>query len=406
MTRIDNISLVGPERVIGQGWLLMEGDTILETGSGSPPSAERLIDGFGMYALPGFIDLHSDALEGETQPRPGVFFEPEFGLSSLESKLVCHGVTSMFHSLSFHDTKISIRSRDMVSKIIHSIRDFNANSLIRHKVHARYEISEVSALPCICELMDKGLVHMLSLMNHSPGQGQYCDMDKYRSNLRSNRGLSGPEAEQWIRERQSRMENPEIPAAMRTIASHALSAGLPLASHDDETVAKVKAMAELGVSISEFPINLESALAARACGMHIAVGAPNVLRGLSNSGNMRAIDAIEAGAADILCSDYVPPSILHAVFKLHRDYAMPLHEACAMASLKPAQAVGLADELGSLEAGKRADLVLVDASGEYPRVSMVFIDGNIVLSKGRHLPTYLQERENEAETVCGTACSR
>ncbi len=396
MTLIDKVRLVTPAGIQDDAWILVEGESILETGSGPRPEISQMIDGGGLLAMPGFIDLHSDALEGETQPRPGVFLETELGFFSLEAKLVCHGVTTMYHSLSFHDHSFKMRTSEVVQNVIRCIDVLKKDSIIHHRVHARYEVSETPAESVISDLIDEGLVHMVSLMNHSPGQGQYVDMEKYRNDLYKTRGFGPAEADQWIRERQARMQNPEIPATMKRLADKVLAAGIPLASHDDDSSAKIERMRSYGVGISEFPIDLLTAKAAREAGMHIVVGAPNIVRGASNSGNMRAIDAILAGAADILCSDYVPPAILHAVFKLHTEYGMPLHEASAMASLNPARAVGLGELTGSIENGKQADIILVDDSTGVPRVLFVMTMGQPVLTKGRRF-SFAASASKEAE---------
>lgn len=394
---IDKVRLVTPAGVSEDSWILVDGDKILETGRARRPDSGQVIDGGGLLAMPGFIDLHSDALEGETQPRPGVFLETELGFFSLEAKLVCHGVTTMYHSLSFHDHSFKMRTSEVVQNVIRCIDVLKKDSIIRHRVHARYEISETVAESVISDLIAEGLVHMVSLMNHSPGQGQYADMEKYRNNLCKTRGFGPAEADQWIRERQARMRNPEIPATMKRLADKVLAAGIPLASHDDDSPEKIARMLAYGVRISEFPIDLPTARAAREAGMHIVVGAPNIVRGASNSGNMRAIDAILAGDADILCSDYVPPAILHAVFKLKAEHGMPLQEASAMASLNPARAVGLGELTGSIENGKQADIILVDDSTGVPRVLFVMTMGQPVLTKGRRFSfaaSAIKEAEN------------
>ena len=397
MTLIDKVRLVTPAGIQDDAWIRSGGrvhprDRLGSSTRNKPDDRRRWP--FGHAGI--YIDLHSDALEGETQPRPGVFLETELGFFSLEAKLVCHGVTTMYHSLSFHDHSFKMRTSEVVQNVIRCIDVLKKDSIIHHRVHARYEVSETPAESVISDLIDEGLVHMVSLMNHSPGQGQYVDMEKYRNDLYKTRGFGPAEADQWIRERQARMQNPEIPATMKRLADKVLAAGIPLASHDDDSSAKIERMRSYGVGISEFPIDLLTAKAAREAGMHIVVGAPNIVRGASNSGNMRAIDAILAGAADILCSDYVPPAILHAVFKLHTEYGMPLHEASAMASLNPARAVGLGELTGSIENGKQADIILVDDSTGVPRVLFVMTMGQPVLTKGRRF-SFAASASKEAE---------
>lgn len=139
-------------------------------------------------------------------------------------------------------------------------------------------------------------------------------------------------------------------------------------------------MQQLGVTISEFPVTMSAALAASQCGMHVAVGGPNVLRGLSTNGNLSALDAIGSNAVDILCSDYYSPSLLHAVFRISREGLMTLPDAVRMVSAHPARAAGL-HELGSLEVGKRADMILVSESEGSPSVIAAWVGGHRVYEK-------------------------
>jgi alpha-D-ribose 1-methylphosphonate 5-triphosphate diphosphatase len=154
---------------------------------------------------------------------------------------------------------------------------------------------------------------------------------------------------------------------------------IPVASHDDDTIAKVDQMVAVGVDISEFPINMETAAYATRLGLYVAGGASNVLRGGSLSGNLDMTEAIRERVVGVLCSDYYPAAILHSIFKLHLDHGMPLHDAVNLATLHAAESVGLDVETGSLEPDKRADLVVVKLRGSLPVVSKVMVNGKWVL---------------------------
>jgi alpha-D-ribose 1-methylphosphonate 5-triphosphate diphosphatase len=158
----------------------------------------------------------------------------------------------------------------------------------------------------------------------------------------------------------------------------AAQCGIAIASHDDDSIQKVEESAGYGVSVCEFPINLETAKHAAGRGLRVCVGAPNVVRGASHDKNLRAVDAIRAGAADILCSDYHPSSMLAAIFKLADEGIAALPEAVRMASLHPAQALGAGGELGSIELGKAADLIIVDRYEGLPWVTNTIVGGQVV----------------------------
>ncbi len=168
--------------------------------------------------------------------------------------------------------------------------------------------------------------------------------------------------------------------------------GISVASHDDDSPERVNRFLSFGVNISEFPLNLETAQHAASKGLHVCVGAPNVVRGGSHDNNMSAIAAIDAGAADILCSDYHPASLLAAVFKLSgildsSETAIGLPEAVLMASLNPAIALGVDKQLGSIEPGKKADMIIVETFDNYPMVSTAMVDGTVVYESSTYVPS-------------------
>jgi alpha-D-ribose 1-methylphosphonate 5-triphosphate diphosphatase len=174
--------------------------------------------------------------------------------------------------------------------------------------------------------------------------------------------------------------------ALVMVADAALRAGVTMASHDDDCAEKVAMMREIGVAISEFPVELEAARAASGHGMHVVVGAPNVLLGGSNSGNMSAVDAIREKMAAVLCSDYYAPALLPAVFHLHRAEGIPMAEAVRMASENPARAVGMEDRIGSLRPGLAADFILVEENGRNPVVREAWVAGKRVFTKAAGSP--------------------
>jgi alpha-D-ribose 1-methylphosphonate 5-triphosphate diphosphatase len=226
-------------------------------------------------------------------------------------------------------------------------------------------------------LIGEGKVHLLSFMDHSPGQGQYRDLELYKLILKGYRKLADGDADKLIETSQGRAKLPF--ETLKRLADLARSRGLAVASHDDDTVDKLDVVQALGSTISEFPITIEVALEARRRGLDTVAGAPNVLLGGSHSGNLSATQAILAGAVDVLCSDYYPASLLHAVFRLHREHALALPAAFRLVTLNPARAVGLADRLGSVEAGKAADLLVVRTLDDgFPYVSRALVDGRLL----------------------------
>ena len=227
-------------------------------------------------------------------------------------------------------------------------------------------------------MLESGLVDLLSFMDHSPGQGQYKNLDIYRKHQPDEgRGLSGKEFEELV-QREMQKKTVTFPQ-LRKLAEIAAKHGISVASHDDDTIEKLDMNRELGVSISEFPITLEVAETAVKQGLQTVLGAPNILLGGSHSGNLSALEAVRAGAANILVSDYYPQALLQAVFCLNREHGIPLWEAVQYVTANPAKAVGLDQELGSVEIGKRADLLIVDAEEGKPAVKQVFVNGECIM---------------------------
>jgi alpha-D-ribose 1-methylphosphonate 5-triphosphate diphosphatase len=161
---------------------------------------------------------------------------------------------------------------------------------------------------------------------------------------------------------------------LKRLSEIALDMGIPIASHDDDSVDKIKDAKTYGITVSEFPLNMETAQYAKESNLFVCLGAPNVVRGGSHDKNLSAREAIKAGAADILCSDYLPSSLLSAVFQIVND-GIPLPQAVNMATLNPAKAMGTDKEQGSIEIGKAADLLLVKVIDGYPFINRTMVNG-------------------------------
>lgn len=338
----------------------------------------QVIEASGMYLLPGMIDLHSDAVEKEITPRPQAYFPINPALYELEKKIAASGITTIYHSLSMSgESAVGVRKDEVVAEIIENItRNCRDRTMIRNLVHLRYEVTHLSGVVLVKELLARRLIHLLSFMDHTPGQGQYTVPGTYERYAMKTYGFTEIEARSIVKKITSQQKQVDT-EALKELATLAKLQGIRLASHDDDTPDKVEAMLALGVTISEFPINLETARYAKSKGVHIAVGAPNVVRGTSHGNNLEATVAIGNGTADILCSDYYPPAMLPAVFKLAAA-GMKLPRAVRMVSLNPAQALGLDRQYGSLEVGKQADLVLVELYRNHPFVRKTLVGGKSV----------------------------
>lgn len=386
---ITHATLVTPSDVLADHALLTEGGIIAAVG----PAAElaehsangvETLDARGAYLLPGLIDLHTDTLEKEITPRPGADFALEVAIHELDRKLVACGITTVYHSLhmGYADAERSAASRFTRRDVVAGVRAMaGAHTLARTRIHLRYEYSGhgVEVRDLVEALIAEGAIDLLSFMDHTPGQGQYSRERFIAGQMKQ--GKTEAEAIAVLADRQAR---PKLSLSdLQAIGHSARARHIPVASHDDDTPEKVSQMHSAGVNICEFPITLAAAYAARALGLDVLGGAANVLRGGSLTGNLDITSAISAGAVNGLCSDYYPPAMLHSVFKLWRERVLPLTQAVAAATAIPARAAGIADETGSLEVGKSADLILVRLRGETPTVLQTYVQGERVHAAGR-----------------------
>ena len=336
--------------------------------------AALVIDAAGRYVLPGLIDIHCDAIEKEVQPRPNTLFPLELALLEFERKLPVHGITTMYHSLSL-GVGLSLRGDHLLTSMIELIGSYRKKrSMIRNRIHLRYEVSHLAGLPIVERYLHNKSIDYLSFMDHSPGQGQYREPGSFERYVMKNQGVDTEEVQVIVKELLERQQQVNWDQ-LRRLGKLANDRKIAVASHDDDSPAKVDDSRRFGVSVCEFPINLETALYAARQGMQICVGAPNVVRGVSHDKNLRATDANKADAAHILCSDYHPSSMLAAIFKLAQEGTADLPAAVRMATLNPGTALYADKELGSIEPGKAADMIIVDQYEGLPWVTHTFVDG-------------------------------
>lgn len=387
LKQIYNANIVTPTKVIENGTILIENNRIIAIEEKRPVMiTDESEDVKGSWVLPGLVDSHSDAIEMEMEPRPSSKFPIEVSFYELEKKLVGEGITTIYHSLSLYEenAKKWIRQNKTVLKIIEDIKRLSKGQhLIRHKTHLRYEITNISAVPHVKELIQLNEIDQLSFMDHTPGQGQFRDIEVHKKLLIEHRHYTDEQVNQIIEE--SKAFQKLDPKIIQELAELAYKNGVPIASHDDDTIEKLSVVKEWNATISEFPVELEVAKKAKELGLYVVMGAPNALLGKSHSNNLSAMEAIEHGLVDILCSDYYPSSLLHTVFKLYHTN-MPIFQAVNLVSLNPARALNIDDEVGSIEVGKKADLLIVSEDGKRPVLQTVMVNGQAVCQMNYQTP--------------------
>jgi len=373
---VHNARLVSPDGVRDGVSVRVDRGIITEISTGVL-SGKHEIDACGNYLFPGFVDIHSDAIEKGIEPRPNTFFPVDIAVFELDKKLAACGITTMFHSLSFAEMEVGLRSNSTAAGIIRQISTFRHKLKVHTQIHARFEITDLGAVPFLESLIQDRLIQLFSFMDHSPGQGQFRDIMAYKSYYGPVYGKTDSEMDRIIN-RKLEAKQGDAQRAILQLISLCKENGVAIASHDDDSQTKIAWLKEMGVSITEFPVNFEALQAAHEQGISVCLGSPNIVRGASQARNLSAREAISQGFGDILCSDYAPMTMLHAVLTLERLGLLPLHEAVNMVSLNPAAAVGIADKTGSLELGKQADMLIVDHSEEHPRILKTFVSGREV----------------------------
>jgi alpha-D-ribose 1-methylphosphonate 5-triphosphate diphosphatase len=373
-TILRGADVVTPTRVLSDAAVVIEGARILEILGTVPALGGETVCWVSGVIAPGFIDLHSDAFERELRPRPTALVPTDLAFTEFDRKLAGHGITTMFHAVTFAEEDGARFHRESAA-VVDAIRALDG--LVRHRVHARYEITDLDAAPTVERLLADGDVDLLSFADHTPGERQFKDRAAYVEYYARAYGIGGERMTQVAERKLQRKtaEGDEVRRAVETLAEAARQARVPMASHDDDSAEQVAWAEKLGVSIAEFPVNLEALGAARDAGLHTVMGAPNIVRGRSTGQNLAALAALARRALDSLCSDYFPASLLHAAIKLYRERHCSLPEALALTSRHPARAVGLDRQLGSLEPGKLADLVVIGAHRGVPVVTRTFRDG-------------------------------
>lgn len=374
---LSNVRLVLPDQVLEGASLRIEDGYIAEIIDRPAPAPARPTP--ELTVIPGIIDLHGDMLERDVEPRPGARFPVEMALYELDKRLANAGITTAFAAVGFAWTQNDLRTQEKALEIISTINATKHQLLVDFQIHARFEITNPDTAPIVEPLLSRREVQLVSIMDHTPGQGQYTNIPKYINFMSRWLGFEPEKIGEDILDRLTeamvtKVTQPRSWDVARQVAQVAVAHNVPIASHDDDTVEKVNEVAALGVTISEFPVRLEAAHEARRRGMHVIMGAPNAYRGTSTGDNLSARDAINADVVDILATDYFPPAMLQSAFLLDAQGVLPLHKGIQLIAQNPADAMGMTDR-GRVEVGRRADLVLVEHVGAFPRVRATFRSG-------------------------------
>lgn len=358
---LSNARIVTPTGVVN-GALSMAGGVIASIDGGTMTTGADLAgeDLEGDWLIPGIIDIHTDNLERHFFPRPNIDWDPVSAAIVHDGLCISVGVTTVYDSLSVGSFGYGeARTPDNLHRLTDGLHTAAAAGMLKadHRIHWRCEAPSDVLADWLPPLAQRPLTGLYSLMDHTPGQRQYRNASKFYTMWRQ-QGLSEADIEARMAERAERVAKNDA-RNRRFVADIAHAQGLPLASHDDETADHIADAASFGVTIAEFPVTFAAAQAARASGMCVIMGGPNLIRGGSYSGNVPASELIEAGMHIGFASDYVPRSLIECAFALNGPrWGLPIEHAVDTVTGAPARAMQLHDR-GALVAGRRADMVRV-----------------------------------------------
>ena len=333
---INNVKLVLDNEVVDGSIEIQDGTirAFAETQSRSPEA----MDGEGGWLLPGLIELHTDNLDKFFTPRPKVDWPAHSAMSSHDALMVASGITTVLDAVAIGDVRDGGDRLENLEKMINAVEETQKRGLNRaeHRLHLRCELPHHTTLPLFEKLVGREPVSLVSLMDHSPGQRQFANIEKYREYYQGKYSLSDAEMARYEEEQLALAARWSQPNRVR-IAAMCRDRNIALASHDDATHDHVLESHQLGSVIAEFPTTFEAAEASRKHGMNVLMGAPNIVRGGSHSGNVAASRLASLGLLDILSSDYYPASLLDAAFRVADDEGnrFTLPQAIRLVTEKP-----------------------------------------------------------------------
>lgn len=357
-----------------EGALTVLDGTIAQLSARAARSPARL-DARGLLVLPGIVDIHGDAFERQIMPRPGVDFAMDIALIDSDRQAIANGITTAFHGLTW-SWEPGLRGSENAHRLVDALDAVRPSLAADTRLHLRHETYNLDAEPTLHRWLGERKIGLLAFNDHMKQAKIDTTRPQKRGGMVQRTGLNDAEFDALVARVDARAA--DVQPAIKRLATSARAAGVRMLSHDDETPLQRIDYRTLGVAVSEFPTNEPTAREAIAGGDLTVFGAPNVVRGGSHTGWTSAAAMVEKGLCSILASDYYYPAPLLAPFRLAADRIAPLAEAWALVSSAPAVAAGL-DDRGSLSAGKRADIILVDASVVLrPRVVAVMVAGQLV----------------------------
>jgi alpha-D-ribose 1-methylphosphonate 5-triphosphate diphosphatase len=356
---------------------LADTDLSLADGVITDTRAARAIDLRGYLVLPGIIDLHGDGFERHLSPRPSAPFDKRRALLSAASELAVNGVTTAWLAQSW-SWEGGFRSGTATQELLAALDAAREEIALDMRVQIRLETHVLPEHDAVRAAVALYGVDYVVFNNHLPEAVELAEHRPERfAQWAAQQGRDGATLLAIVRKAQE--QEPDVPSALRKLAQDFAALGVRMGSHDDATAEMRTFFREIGAQVCEFPTTVVAARAARDAGDPVLMGAPNVVRGGSQSGNIAATDLIKAGLCDGLVSDYYYPALKQAAWALTDRGLADFARAWEMISTNAAQVGGLSDR-GRLDPGQRADIVVMNPTTR--RVEMTISAGRVAHISG------------------------
>ena len=367
-TILTNARIVCPTREI-QGSLVVENDCIADI---LPHNLPEGIDLRGAILIPGIVDIHTDYLEREIAPRPSAKIPLELALHVMDLRALSCGLTTICSAARISEEREGPAGtwRGDGLELARSFQELIPAMRAHHLIHIRWSTNFEPVEHILDQLLELKSVANLVYNDDTPGQRQFRDIDAQIRQRATRQNISLEEATRLMDERTERAKS----INNRMELKRRISGQIPIGSHDDTTIEHVIEAHETGATLCEMPCTIEAARKAKELGMMVCMGAPNYYRGGSHCGNLACHDAMAENLVNIICSDYHFPSMLACALRMAEE-GMTLPAAIRLFTANPAQHLGFGDTAGSIEIGKRADLVAFHPRNGYGDVAHVWISG-------------------------------
>jgi alpha-D-ribose 1-methylphosphonate 5-triphosphate diphosphatase len=372
-----NATLVLPDEVV-VGCLRIRDDCIvsIDLGGGVPAGA---IDCELDYVAPGLIELHTDNLERHIEPRPKIDWPHAAAILAHDAELASCGITTVFDAmrLGFNPNSKTDRTSGYARDLSQHLWDMRAKDMLKisHFLHLRAEVCSETLIAELDQFGASDRVGLVSLMDHTPGQRQFHDMDKLEAYVRGKRGLDHNQFLQHVAGLKQIRDRVGDANEIATVAAAARFNAV-LASHDDTTIEQVNTSAGYGIRLAEFPTTINAAKACHDHNIAVMMGAPNLIRRGSHSGNVAAHVLADLGLLDVLSSDYIPAALLQSAVRLGCIWGS-MAKGIATVTRAPARSTGLSDR-GTLDIGKRGDVIRFSVREDLAILRQVYVRGQRV----------------------------